>query len=45
MATHIGLADPSLFIGRNYIDGQWVEAASGRTFSVTGQYDTFELAL
>ncbi|KAL4878162.1 Aldehyde/histidinol dehydrogenase [Aspergillus karnatakaensis] len=28
------LNDPSLFIGKNYIDGNWVESASGERFEV-----------
>jgi succinate-semialdehyde dehydrogenase / glutarate-semialdehyde dehydrogenase len=28
------LKDPSLFVERNYIDGQWVGAATGSTFTV-----------
>jgi succinate-semialdehyde dehydrogenase/glutarate-semialdehyde dehydrogenase len=45
MATNVELADPSLFIGRNYINGQWLEATSGKRFSVTGLYDVSLLAL
>ncbi|RBA11008.1 succinate-semialdehyde dehydrogenase [Fusarium proliferatum] len=28
------LSDPSLFVGANYIDGQWVESSSGKRFEV-----------
>ncbi|OQE42331.1 hypothetical protein PENCOP_c004G08039 [Penicillium coprophilum] len=35
MATNIELKDPSLLIGQNYIDGKWVDAASGKRFNVT----------
>lgn len=30
----VTLNDPSLFVGKNYIDGQWVESVSARTFDV-----------
>lgn len=43
MATYVPLSDPSLFIGRNYINGQWLQAASGKTFDVTGQYEMWHL--
>ncbi|RHZ60124.1 NAD-dependent succinate-semialdehyde dehydrogenase [Aspergillus thermomutatus] len=33
--TTCQLKDPSLLIGKNYIDGQWIEAASGKRFNVT----------
>ncbi|PWY80867.1 succinic semialdehyde dehydrogenase [Aspergillus sclerotioniger CBS 115572] len=29
------LNDPSLLVGKNYINGQWVKAASGKRFDVT----------
>ncbi|KAH6693852.1 Aldehyde/histidinol dehydrogenase [Plectosphaerella plurivora] len=28
------LKDPSLFVGKNYIGGQWIESASAKTFDV-----------
>ncbi|RAL02634.1 NAD-dependent succinate-semialdehyde dehydrogenase [Aspergillus ibericus CBS 121593] len=31
----LSLNDPSLLVGKNYINGQWVEAASGKRFNVT----------
>jgi hypothetical protein len=37
MPANVVLDDPSLLIGKNYINGQWCPAASGKTFSVTGQ--------
>lgn len=30
------LNDPSLFVGGNYIDGQWIESSSGKKFEVHG---------
>lgn len=36
MAAKITLNDPSIFIGKNYINGKWLPAISGKTFSVTG---------
>ncbi|KAJ5747147.1 succinate-semialdehyde dehydrogenase [Penicillium nucicola] len=35
MTTASRLRQPSLFIDKNYINGQWVDAASGRQFKVT----------
>lgn len=37
VATNIRLMDPSLLIGQNYIGGEWVDAASGKRFNVTGE--------
>ncbi|RSM10823.1 hypothetical protein CEP52_003410 [Fusarium oligoseptatum] len=28
------LKDPSLFVGKNYVDGQWIESVSGKRFDV-----------
>ncbi|KAL6357090.1 hypothetical protein LRP88_10708 [Fusarium phalaenopsidis] len=28
------LKDPSLFVGKNYVDGQWIESVSGKRFNV-----------
>lgn len=37
MASHsIKFNDPSLFIGGNYINGQWIESSSGKRFDVYG---------
>lgn len=30
------LKDPSLFVGKNYVDGQWIESVSGKRFDVHG---------
>ena len=30
------LKDPSLLIGKNYVDGQWVESVSRKRFKVHG---------
>ncbi|KAI1342562.1 Aldehyde/histidinol dehydrogenase [Xylariaceae sp. FL0016] len=35
MASKPQLIDPSLFINKNYIHGQWVDSGSGRRFTVT----------
>lgn len=32
------LKDPSLFVGKNYVDGQWIESVSGKTFDVHGMF-------
>ncbi|KAL4736092.1 Aldehyde/histidinol dehydrogenase [Aspergillus similis] len=34
MSSQPRLNDPSLFIGKNYIDGRWVESVSGNRFEV-----------
>jgi succinate-semialdehyde dehydrogenase/glutarate-semialdehyde dehydrogenase len=31
------LKDPSLFIEKSYINGEWVDAKSGQTFEVHGK--------
>lgn len=38
MATNVLLDDPALFVGKNYINGQWVPAISGKTFDVAGKH-------
>ena len=38
MTTDVLLNDPALFVGKNYINGQWVPAVSGKTFDVAGKY-------
>lgn len=30
------LKDASLFVGKNWLDNQWVESESGKRFDVTG---------
>jgi succinate-semialdehyde dehydrogenase/glutarate-semialdehyde dehydrogenase len=30
------LNDPSLFVGKNYVGGHWIESASRNTFDVHG---------
>lgn len=30
------LKDQSLFVGKNYVDGQWIDSVSGKTFEVHG---------
>ncbi|KAH8900145.1 succinic semialdehyde dehydrogenase [Thozetella sp. PMI_491] len=35
MSTTPQLRDPSLLVGKNYINGEWVESVSGKRFNVT----------
>ena len=37
MTASVVLIDTTLFIGKNYINGRWVPAISGKAFNVTGQ--------
>lgn len=32
------LKDASLFVGKNWLDNQWVESESGKRFDVTGMF-------
>lgn len=36
MSSTQHFVDPSLFVGNNYIDGEWCQAISGRQFEVKG---------
>ncbi|CAG9997123.1 unnamed protein product [Clonostachys byssicola] len=42
MATRPRLNDPLLLIGKNYINGEWTESTSGKTFEVTATLITWE---
>lgn len=35
------LRDPSLFIGKNYINDEWVDSTSSKTFNVYGKSVTY----
>lgn len=36
MSGQLRLHNPALLIGRNYINGEWLESSSGNTFEVHG---------
>lgn len=36
MSSKQHFLDPSLFVGSNYIDGEWCQALSGKQFEVKG---------